>query len=320
MDRAGPWTRPCQGACPSCGVLGRLIWPSGPARAYQATTQDPSHCWSLRSSHARPVMMSSFIPLRYFCVMYLFAMHLSYIFFRAPFGLASTWCLSGFLLFRCYGKCYIHTSPGCKEARQQETIKRKRTLVNKWNTIDKAMNSEVLLGEVSWHHYNWNLSVMLPAGSPHGHPSQRPFQPPRCHQCTHLWCRWLWFFFYIHEFLFKNFLIVIQLLCRTMCFKIQNLDRWCAQSDVLNDDPKFRGRWSSFLPTSLRQHHSAARLFSRWCLPGGSKCSLSPCVFAGNAWNMTCLCTGTGFACPRHSGSMAVTVSTTSNSRDCNSV
>lgn len=53
-----------------------------------------------------------------------------------------------------------------------------------------------------------------------------------------------------------------------MCFKIQNLDRQSAQSDVRYDGPKFRSRWSSFLPASLRQHHSIARLFSEM-MPAG---------------------------------------------------
>lgn len=41
------------------------------------------------------------------------------------------------LLFRCCRKCYVRLSLHVMRAKQQEAIKRKQTLVSKWNTISK---------------------------------------------------------------------------------------------------------------------------------------------------------------------------------------
>lgn len=118
----------------------------------------------------------------------------------------------------------------------------------------------------------------------------------------------------IHKFPLKKKKLLFQLLCRSTCFEFQNPDLLHTKSNVLNHGPKFRSRWASFLFASLRQHHSIARMILRWCLRGALACSLSPHVFAGNAWNIMCLCLGS--AGPRHFGSIPVAVSITSDSMD----
>lgn len=98
--------------------------------------------------------MSSFVPLRYFSVVHLFAVHLSHIFYKAPLTWLPLYAQAASCCLDAMGSAIYTILQGVMWARKQETIKRKRTLVNKWHTIVKTTNSKAPLGEFCWHCYS----------------------------------------------------------------------------------------------------------------------------------------------------------------------